>query len=158
MTDHLIAPHGGELIDLIVSDDRATELRASSRDWPSWDLTPRQLCDLELLMSGAFSPLTGFMGKADYDRCVSKMRLADGTLWPIPITLDVTEDAAADISQGARIALRDAEDLRDEAFERRVCLAIDGRRGDANAEQAFTPAEDFVAAGPRRQSNSDAGF
>ena len=131
MPDHLIAPHGGELIDPIVSDDRATELRDSSRDWPSWDLTPRQLCDLELLMSDAFSPLTGFMGKADYDRCVSEMRLADGTLWPIPITLDVTEEAAAAISQGTRIALRDAEG---------VMLAV------LNVEDVWQPDRDAEAA------------
>src|SRR3954462_6363151 len=53
---HLIEPHGGELIDLLVDADRAAELKTASRDWPSWDLTPRQLCDLELLMNGGFSP------------------------------------------------------------------------------------------------------
>ena len=57
---HLIEPHGGELIDLMAEPERASELKAASRDWPSWDLTPRQFCDLELLMSGAFSPLAGF--------------------------------------------------------------------------------------------------
>ena len=65
MTDHLIAPHGGSLVDLLASAERAAELKEASRDWPSWDLTPRQLCDLELLMNGAFSPLQGFMVKKD---------------------------------------------------------------------------------------------
>ncbi len=83
---HLIAPHGGELIDLLADADRAAELKAASRDWPSWDLTPRQFCDLELLLNGGFSPLTGFMEKADYDSVCERMRLADGTLWPIPVT------------------------------------------------------------------------
>ena len=63
MTDHLIAPHGPSgsgLKNLIVDESRATELKKQSRDWPSWDLTPRQICDLEMLMSGAFSPLTRY--------------------------------------------------------------------------------------------------
>ena len=109
MTDHLIAPHGGVLKNLIVDDDRRTELRKSSRDWPSWDLTERQLCDLEMLMSGAFSPLEGFLARADYESVCEKMRLADGTLWPIPVALDVTEEFASGIGDGSSIALRDPE-------------------------------------------------
>jgi sulfate adenylyltransferase len=69
---------------------RAAELKAQSKDWPSWDLTARQLCDLELLMSGGFSPLRGFMNRADYEGVCHNMRLANGTLWPMPITLDVS--------------------------------------------------------------------
>ncbi len=66
MTVHLIAPHGGTLIDLLADDERVDQLKDASRDWASWDLTARQLCDLELLLSGGFSPLTGFMTQADY--------------------------------------------------------------------------------------------
>ena len=109
MTDHLISPHGGTLIDLVVDAGRATELKEASRDWPSWDLTPRQLCDFELLVSGAFSPLCGFLGKADYEHVVSDMRLADGTLWPMPVTLDVSDALAEKLSPGSPLALRDAE-------------------------------------------------
>jgi sulfate adenylyltransferase len=109
MTDHLNAPHGGTLINLLSAPARAAELQAESRDWPSWDLAPRQLCDLELLMSGGFSPLRGFMSRADYEGVCSKMRLADGTLWPIPITLDVSEEFAKSLSPGRRVALRDPE-------------------------------------------------
>jgi len=114
MHDHLIAPHGGTLVDLLVSDERAGELKSQSRDWPSWDLTPRQLCDLELLLCGAFSPLTGFMNRADYDSVCESMRLADGgrrpgTLWPIPVTLDLTEKAAAGLEAGSTLGLRDPE-------------------------------------------------
>jgi sulfate adenylyltransferase len=109
MTESLIAPHGGTLVDLGVDPDRAAELRQHSRDWPSLDLTPRQLCDLELLANGGFSPLTGFLGRADYERVVEEMRLADGTLWPIPITLDVTEAVASTLPPGASLALRDDE-------------------------------------------------
>ena len=60
MTDNLNPPHGGVLIDLMAAPERRDELRHGSREWPSWDLTPRQLCDLELLLSGGFSPLSGF--------------------------------------------------------------------------------------------------
>ena len=109
MTDHLIAPHGGTLVDLITDADRTATIKAESRDWPSFDVTPRQLCDLELMMSGAFSPLTGFMTRADFDPVCRDMRLADGTLWPIPITLDVPEELGMSLSPGSNLALRDAE-------------------------------------------------
>ncbi len=105
----LIRPHGGELKDLYLGADEAEAARLAARDAVSWDLTPRQLCDIELLLNGAFSPLTGFLGKADYDGVVADMRLADGTLWPMPITLDVTEAFAAKLKNGDAIALRDEE-------------------------------------------------
>jgi sulfate adenylyltransferase len=108
MTD-LNEPHGGELVDLIVPPARNAEIQRSSRDWPSWDLTPRQLCDLELLLNGGFSPLRGFMRRADYESVCREMRLADGTLWPIPIVLDVNEETAAQLSLGSSLALRDPE-------------------------------------------------
>ena len=109
MTDHLNAPHGGVLVDLMASADRRTEIRDMSRDWPSWDLTPRQMCDLELLLNGGFSPLTGFMTSGDYNRVCSDMRLKDGTLWPMPIALDVPESLASTLSVGDNLALRDPE-------------------------------------------------
>jgi sulfate adenylyltransferase len=109
-TSHLIAPHGGDLVQLQVPAERAAELKAQSKDWPSWDLTARQLCDLELLMSGGFSPLRGFLNRADYEGVCANMRLANGTLWPMPITLDVTEDFAKKLTAGSsKIALRDPE-------------------------------------------------
>ncbi|WP_308918149.1 bifunctional sulfate adenylyltransferase/adenylylsulfate kinase [Jannaschia sp. LMIT008] len=88
--------------------DRAA-LHDAAGDMPSWDLTPRQLCDLELLMNGGFAPLTGFLGRADYDAVLRNMRLADGTLWPMPITLDVSRAFADGVGPGADVALRDAE-------------------------------------------------
>lgn len=109
MTEHLIKPHGGELVDLSVSEDRLKAIREESRDWTSWDLTPRQICDLELLANGGFSPLDRFMGKADYESVCSSMRLKDGTIWPLPIVLDVTEDFAGGLEEGTTIALRDPE-------------------------------------------------
>jgi sulfate adenylyltransferase len=109
MTGFSTVPHGGRLVRLVADPDRAAELKAASRDWLSWDVTPRQLCDLELLLNGGFSPLTGFMVRADFDSVCARMRLADGTLWPIPITLDVTEAIAGRLSPGATLALRDPE-------------------------------------------------
>jgi sulfate adenylyltransferase len=108
-TDVLNTAYRGPLVDLSVSRERASELQAESRHWTSWDLTPRQLCDLELLGSGGFSPLTGFMTRGDYESVCSSMRLHDGTLWPIPITLDVTEAVASALRPGDRLALRDPE-------------------------------------------------
>ncbi len=109
MPHSLIAPHGGTLVSLITGPDRAAELKAASKDWPSWDLTPRQLCDLELLINGGFSPLRGFLTRADYDSVCARMRLANGTLWPMPITLDVPEELAGKVSKGDILALRDPE-------------------------------------------------
>src|SRR5215471_3226277 len=107
-TSHLIAPHGGELVQLQVPAELAAELKSHSKEWPSWDLTARQLCDLELLMSGGFSPLRGFMNRKDYEGVCQNMRLPDGTLWPMPITLDVTEDFAKKLTpRKSKIALRD---------------------------------------------------
>jgi sulfate adenylyltransferase len=107
---HLPAAHGGELVDLYVGPERRAEIKTESREMPSWDLTPRQLCDLELLLNGAFSPLRGFMRKADYEGVCTEMRLTSGVLWPIPTTLDVTEDFAKSLTPGqSKIALRDAE-------------------------------------------------
>ncbi|MGH9343818.1 MAG: bifunctional sulfate adenylyltransferase/adenylylsulfate kinase, partial [Terriglobia bacterium] len=109
MSDHLIAPHGGKLVNLVANPERAEEIKAESRDWPSWDLTGRQLCDLELLLSGGFSPLGGFMTRPDYEGTCHNMHLKDGTLWPMPITLDVTEDFAKKLGTHSKVALRDPE-------------------------------------------------
>ena len=102
-------PNLTPLPELYVSYDSAQKLKLEAADLPSWDLTPRQICDLELLMNGGFAPLKGFLSEADYDSVVETMRLADGTLWPMPITLDVSEGFAEGIEPGQDIALRDAE-------------------------------------------------
>ncbi len=109
LDEHLLSPHGGELVDLLAKPERIRDLRTASREWPSWDLTPRQLCDLELLLNAGFSPLRGFMSRSDYERTCCQMRLRDGALWPIPITLDVSEEVARSISPGSMLALRDPE-------------------------------------------------
>ncbi|MBL4773252.1 MAG: sulfate adenylyltransferase, partial [Alcanivoracaceae bacterium] len=105
----LNTPHGGELVNLIPSQQHIDLLKQDTLNLPSWDLTERQICDLELLLNGGFSPLTGFMNKTDYDSVLKDMRLADGTLWPIPITLDVKTEIAQSLKSGDKLALRDVE-------------------------------------------------
>ncbi len=95
--------------ELYVSYDSAQKLKADAGDLLSHDLTPRQICDLELLMNGGFNPLKGFLSQEDYESVVDTMRLANGTLWPMPITLDVTEKFTGGVEVGQDIALRDQE-------------------------------------------------
>ena len=105
-----VPPHGSDqLVDLLVESDYSEELKQISGGYPSITLSQRQMCDLELLMSGAFTPLQGFMGQAAYDSVVESLSLPDGTLWPVPIVLDVTEAFAEKLSVGDRVALRDNE-------------------------------------------------
>ena len=108
-TKHLNAPHGGTLINLLVDENKHGELRAASKGWPSWDLTTRQLCDLELLMNGGFSPLRRFMGQADYESVCSSMRLQNGLIWPMPVVLDLPGEFAKKLQAGRSLALRDPE-------------------------------------------------
>ncbi|MEE8108140.1 MAG: bifunctional sulfate adenylyltransferase/adenylylsulfate kinase [Gammaproteobacteria bacterium] len=105
----LIAPHGGELKNLYLPEGQRESAQQKAHELKSWDLSARQLCDIELLLCGAFSPLEGFLNRADYDSVLKKMRLADGTLWPIPVTLDVSDQFAGDLKTGDEIALRDHE-------------------------------------------------
>ena len=95
--------------ELYVSYESAQKLKEEAGNLPSWDLTPRQICDLELLMNGGFNPLKGFLSEEDYNGVVENMRLANGALWPMPITLDVNEKFAETIEPGQDIALRDQE-------------------------------------------------
>ena len=101
--------HLAPVPELFVSYDSAQKLKAEAGNLLSLDLTPRQICDLELLMNGGFNPLKGFLSQADYDSVVATMRTADGTLWPIPVTLDISEAFAAKVEPGQDIALRDQE-------------------------------------------------
>ncbi len=96
-------------MDLMVEDRRATELTNASMHWESWDLTPKQLCDVELLLCGAFYPLNGFMNRQEWESVRSTMRLPTGSLFPIPVTLDITTEAAEKLKAGTPLALRDPE-------------------------------------------------
>lgn len=107
--NHLIAPHGGELVNLIVDEERKNVLKDLSLHIPSIILSEVQLCDLELLMSGGFSPLSGFMTQMDYESVLDRMRLQEGDLWPMPVCLDVTEVEASRLEAGQSVALRDPE-------------------------------------------------
>ena len=101
----LISPYGGKLVDLLVTGNERTELLKLAGTYPTIRLTPRQNHDLELLAIGAFSPLDRFMGTADYNAVLTEMRLADGTVWPIPITLNIDKEDLPE--EGDWITLRD---------------------------------------------------
>ncbi|KAI9843985.1 MAG: Sulfate adenylyltransferase [Thelocarpon superellum] len=113
------APHGGVLKDLLARDaPRQAALATEAEQLPAIVLTERQLCDLELLLSGGFSPLEGFLNERDYKGVVHELRLADGNLFSIPICLDVSQQSISDlgIKEGARITLRDFRDDRNLAI------------------------------------------
>ncbi|KAK3311426.1 uncharacterized protein B0T15DRAFT_521449 [Chaetomium strumarium] len=113
------APHGGVLKDLIARDlPRHAELAAEAETLPALVLSERQLCDLELLLNGGFSPLEGFMNEQDYNGVVKENRLASGALFSMPITLDVDQETIDELSlkAGARITLRDFRDDRNLAI------------------------------------------
>src|SRR5919205_3744006 len=102
----LIKPYGGgNLVDLLVAEEERAAIMNRAALLPRIQLTQRNLCDLELLATGGFSPLRKFMGGADYESVLHSMRLADGTLFPIPITLPVSKSLA--LSEGAEVALAD---------------------------------------------------
>jgi len=103
--NNLITPYGGKLVNLVVSKEERQELVERSKRLPSVQISARALCDLELLATGAFSPLDRFMKKADYERVLTEMRLTDGTLFPIPVTLPVDESALP--TWGEQITLSD---------------------------------------------------
>ena len=102
----LIPPYNGSLVDLVVAEQELAELRAYASQLPSLQLSARSVCDLELLATGAFTPLQRFMGKADHQRVLDEMRLADGVVFPIPITLPVDQHDAVGLDRD--VALRDA--------------------------------------------------
>jgi sulfate adenylyltransferase len=102
-------PHGGELKNLYLDDAGVKAEKARARDLPSWDLNMRQLCDIEMLLNGAFSPLEGFLEEQDYKSVVREMRLASGVIWPMPINLDVKPEFADKVKVGDDVALRDPE-------------------------------------------------
>ena len=103
----LVAPHGGALTERIVSPAEEPSLREIAAASPSLVLDARELADLELLAVGAASPLRGFLGAADYESVLARMRLADGTVWPLPLTLAVSDEDAARLERGSAVALRD---------------------------------------------------
>ncbi len=104
-----LKPHGSELVDLLVDEERARLLKEIALNLPDITLNERQMCDLELMATGAFSPLTGFMTRSDYESVLDRMRLQNDILWPIPICMDVGELQARSLEAGQSVALRDPE-------------------------------------------------
>jgi len=107
--DHLITPYKGNLIDLLLDDVNAERIKTESENYQAITLSQRQQCDLELLITGALSPLSGFMNQDQYESVLEKTSLLDGTTWPIPYYLDISEEQSLNISVGDKIALRDIE-------------------------------------------------
>ena len=102
-------PYGGELVDLLVTGEEREELGRGVADLPTIELDSRTTSDFELLANGGFSPLTGFMGEAEYHSVVENMKLSNGLPWSIPVNLSVSESRAADLTPGVRADLRDEE-------------------------------------------------
>lgn len=110
MKNQSIPPHGEKLVDLLIADEQRVHLlKTMSLKLPDVILNERQLCDLECLASGIFSPLNGFMTRPEYESVLDRMRLQNGLLWPMPICLDVPEHLGGTLEVGQSIALRDPE-------------------------------------------------
>jgi len=105
----LIDPHGGKLVNRVLEGAAAKTAVSEASGYKSVTLSPREEFDLEMIAIGAFSPLTGFMGKADFERVCKEMRLANGTVWPIPVTFCPPDDVAASIKPGDKLALKDSK-------------------------------------------------
>jgi len=105
----LIEPHGGTLCDLLIIGEQLDQLRKESVLMKSITLNDRQMCDIEMLIDGSFSPLTGFLTETDYNSVVNNLQLSDGNIWPIPVILDVKEELSENITIGDKIVLRDHE-------------------------------------------------
>ena len=129
-----LSRRGGSPPALLVSEARAEEIKAQSLDLPSITLRQRLLCDLELLLNGGFAPLTGFMNEAAYESVLDRLRLPDGTVWPMPVTLDVDEQVAETLEPGTRVALRDGEGFMLAVLEVETCWKADK---DREAERVY---------------------
>ena len=104
-----IAPHGGELVDRLAPEEERAERLREAEEFPTVMVGPRTLSDLEMISTGVFSPLTGFMGREDYESVVETMRLSSGLVWSMPITLNINDDEANGVEEGDEVALADGE-------------------------------------------------
>ena len=105
----LIAPHGGKLVNRVLEPAAARAAEKEAVALPSITLSPREAFDLEMIAIGAFSPLTGFQGQADFTRVCKEMRLANGTVWPIPVILSPADEVSAKFNVGQKVALKDSK-------------------------------------------------
>ena len=104
-----IAPHGGELVDRLAPEEERAERLREAEGFPTVMVGPRTLSDLEMISTGVFSPLTGFMGREDYESVVETMHLSSGLVWSMPITLNINDDEANGVEEGDEVALADGE-------------------------------------------------
>jgi len=109
MSNTIIKPHGGKLCTHIPDEGYLNEIKIDILQLKSWTLTDRQLCDIELILNGGFSPLDGFMNQDDYNSVCEKTRLDNNLLWPIPITLDINNTLADKLETNEKITLKDKE-------------------------------------------------
>ena len=162
MPDHqTIAPHGGTLVDLLVPGEQRDRARTEADHLPKLVVSERELADLEMLAVGALSPLTGFVGEADYLSVLDTMHLSNGLAWSIPVTLSLTDEDVKRIGAGTSVALLPAEgapplaivDLA-EVFKRdreKEALAVFGTEDlEHPGVRALQEAGDFCLAGPVR--------
>jgi sulfate adenylyltransferase len=162
MPDHqTIAPHGGTLVDLLVPGEQRDRARTEADHLPKLVVSERELSDLEMLAVGALSPLTGFVGEADYLSVLDTMHLSNGLAWSIPVTLSLTDEDVKRIGAGTSVALLPAEgapplaivDLT-EVFKRdreKEALAVFGTEDlEHPGVRALQETGDFCLAGPVR--------
>lgn len=124
----------GNTPTLLVGEERARALKAQAANLTSITLGQRQLCDLELLLNGAFHPLRGFMDEAAYDSVLERLRLPEGQVWPMPVTLDVDRSLADALQPGTPVALRDREGFMLAVLSVDSCWAVDK---DREAERIY---------------------
>jgi len=162
MPDHqTIAPHGGTLADLLVPGEQRDRARTEANHLPKLVVSERELSDLEMLAVGALSPLTGFVGEADYLSVLDTMHLSNGLAWSIPVTLSLTDEDVKRIGAGTSVALLPAEGAPPlaivdvaEVFKRdreKEALAVFGTEDlEHPGVRALQEAGDFCLAGPVR--------
>jgi len=127
----LITPHGGKLVNRVLSPEAARDASASAGSLPAITLSNREQGDLEMIAIGAFSPLVGFMGRKDFASVCKDMRLADGNVWPIPVTLSPPNDVSARIKEGQKVALKDDTHFNNYGgYELARCVVEAIRRSD----------------------------
>jgi sulfate adenylyltransferase len=155
----IIKPHGGELVNLLISHERGVELAAESSTWPVWVLSSAQLVDLESLIIGAYSPLRGFMRRADYESVLNSMHLENGTFWPVPVVLGVNIEFAEKLRPGMEISLCNLEGVMiavlhaeeiwqpDSRLEKKNTLESGGRRA-AEFYRTYTENDRYFIGGP----------
>lgn len=106
---HLVSPHGGRLISILLKGEELAEERKRARELPKVHMTSRETSDLIMIGIGAFSPLDGFMGREDWEGICKELEMANGIFWPVPITLSISDDNASRIQEGSEVALVDGE-------------------------------------------------